>query len=171
MRMNAEIYYVANSSFGHIFLRHAFGLRVLGSKPNQSFQPGNSNTDSRCPASVILQGCKTERTYKYNRTATAQQYRYSSIVQFSSIKNRENLQINSTATVQQYRYTSIEPFSSISTRYCIQQYHPPPGQLTHTESLLYHRGQVESDVSNRNFSLRNKSLVQIIKFGTQKKIL
>ena len=106
MRMNAEIYYVANSSFGHIFLRHAFGLRVLGSKPNQSFQPGNSNTDSH---HVVLQALfyKTAkpRTYKYNRTVTAQQYRYSSIVQFSSIKNRENLLINRIATVQQYRYT------------------------------------------------------------------
>ena len=50
IKNNADEYekfiYVANSSFRHIFLRHAFGIRVLGSKANQRFQPGNSNTDS-----------------------------------------------------------------------------------------------------------------------------
>ena len=89
----------------------------IEAQPELSTRQQQHRQSSRCPASVILQDCKTERTYKYNRTVTAQQYRYSSIVQFSSIKNRENLQINRTATVQQYRYTSIEPFSSISTVY------------------------------------------------------
>ena len=53
--------------------------------PTRAFNQATATQSSRCPASVILRDCKTERTYKYNRTVTAQQYRYSSIVQFSSI--------------------------------------------------------------------------------------
>ena len=53
--------------------------------PTRAFNQATATQSSRCPAGVILQDCKTERTYKHNKTATTQQYRYSSIVQFSSI--------------------------------------------------------------------------------------
>ena len=56
----------------------------IEAQPELSTRQQQHRQSSRCPASVILQDCKTERTYKYNSTATAQQYRYSSIVQFSS---------------------------------------------------------------------------------------
>ena len=57
----------------------------IEAQPELSTRQQQHRQSSRCPASVILQDCKTERTYKYNRTAAAQQYRYSSIVQFSSV--------------------------------------------------------------------------------------
>ena len=141
MRMNTESSLRREFIISSHFLTSClwFTSTRIEAQPELSTRQQQHRQSSRCPASVILQDCKTERTYKYNRTVTVQQYRYTSKYQHR--------------TVLQYLY-------------CIQQYHPPPGQLTHTESLLYHRGQVESDVSNRNFSLRNKRLVQIIMFGT-----
>ena len=43
----------------------------IEAQPELSTRQQQHRQSSRCPASVILQGCKTERTYKYNRTATA----------------------------------------------------------------------------------------------------
>ena len=84
-------------------------------------QPELSTRQQQHSHHVVLQALFYKAAKPREPTNTTgqqqQQYRYSSIVQFSSIKSRENLQINSTATVQQYRYTSIEPFSSISTVY------------------------------------------------------
>ena len=59
----------------------------IKAQPELSTRQQQHRQSSRCAASVSsLQDSKTDRTYKYNRTATAQQYRYSSIEQqFSSI--------------------------------------------------------------------------------------
>ena len=106
IRMNSESSLRSELTISSYFLSSCLGVRVLGSKPNQSSRPGNSNTVTtlRCPASVCLQDSK----------------------------NRENLQINRTATVQQYRYSSIEQFSSISTVYssCLLYTSPSPRDLS-----------------------------------------
>ena len=52
----------------------------------------------------------------------------------------------------------------------------PPSHLclthhTHTESFLCPGGQVETNVCNRNLSLKNKRLIQIVVSGTQQKVL
>ena len=55
-----------------------------------------------------LQDCKTERTYKYNRTATAQQYRYTSIEPFSSISTVYSSTIHPRANSP-----TLNPYSTI----------------------------------------------------------
>ena len=62
------------------------GLRYSDRSPTRALDQATATQSPRCPASICLQDSKTERTYKYNRTATVQQYRYSNIEQqFSSI--------------------------------------------------------------------------------------
>ena len=97
-----KVHYVANSQFRHIFFRHAL---VYGCTRIEA-QPELSTRQQQHSHHVVLQAF----TYKDS-------------------KNRENLQINRTATVQQYRYTSIEPFSSISTVYS-STIHPRANSLT-----------------------------------------
>ena len=102
--MNAESSLRSEFTISSHFLSSCLGLRVLGSKPNQSSRPGNSNTVT---------------TLSYKRLPPRQQKK----------KKRENLQINRTATVQQYRHSSIEQFSSISTVYS-STIHPPANSPT-----------------------------------------
>ena len=112
-----KVHYVANSQFRHIFFRHALVYEYSDRNPTRALDQATATQSPRCSTSVCLQDSKNRENLQINRTATVQQYRYSSIEQFSGIKNRENLQINRTATVQQYRYTSIEQSSSISAVY------------------------------------------------------
>ena len=120
-----KVHYVANSQFIHIFFRHALVYEHSDRNPTRALDQATATQSPRCSTSVCLQDSKNRENLQINRTATVQQYRYSSIEQFSSTKNRENLQMNRTATVQQYRYSSIEQFSSISTVYS-RTIHPPP---------------------------------------------
>ena len=46
IRMNAESSLRSELTISSYFLSSCLGVRVLGSKPNQSSRPGNSNTDS-----------------------------------------------------------------------------------------------------------------------------
>ena len=83
----------------------------IEAQPELSTRQQQHRQSSRCPASVILQDCKTERTYKYNRTVTAQQYRYSSIVQFSSIST-----VYSSTIHPRTNSPTLNPYSTIGVK-------------------------------------------------------
>ena len=84
-----KVHYVANSQFRHIFF----------------FMPWSTST--RIEAQPEL----SARQQQHSHHVVLQAFAY------KTAKKRENLQINRTATVQQYRCSSIEQFSSISTVY------------------------------------------------------
>ena len=65
--MNAESPIRSELTISSYFLSSCLGLRVLGSKPNQSSRPGNSNTDSH---HVVLQAFAYETATPREATNT-----------------------------------------------------------------------------------------------------
>ena len=85
----------------------------IKAQPELSTRQQQHRQSSRCAANVSsLQDSKTDRTYKCNRTATAQQYRYSSIEQqFSSISTVYSSTIHPRANS-----LTLNPFSTIGVK-------------------------------------------------------
>ena len=69
--MNAERSLRSELTISSYFLSSCLGLRVLGSKPNQSSRPGNSNTDSH---HVVLQQAFAYKTAKPRETTNTLEY-------------------------------------------------------------------------------------------------
>ena len=85
------------------FLSLCLGLRVLGRIPTRALDQATATQSPRCSTSVCLQDSKNRENLQINRTATVQQYRYSSIEQFSKYqKPREptNQQDSNSTAVQ-----------------------------------------------------------------------
>ena len=93
--MNSESSQRSELTISSYFLSSCLGVRVLGSKPNQSSRPGNSNTDSS--HHVVLQAFvyKTAKpreatnVLEYQNIISTQKWK-------SSASNQQSLSLNST---------------------------------------------------------------------------
>ena len=136
-----KVHYVANSQFRHIFFRHALVYEYSDRSPTRALDQATATQSPRCPASVCLQDSKNRENLQINRTATVQQYRYSSIEQFSSISTAYSSTIHPRANSP-----TLNPFSTIGVKSgssrirCQQSEFQPQKRKPRTDYYVWHFG-------------------------------